>query len=320
MYKGWSHTSFLLLAARIVREGVLPILLLVTAAPAFVCSCDTLEETDGVPQGRDSSTTLYIEIGGQASKAPSWWLVRRLDVFTFNDSNGGTIDSYQLNREHISGGVTILSGTGRRTVAVIANMETDEETVAGIRSLEDLGQVESLIALDSPEYPVMSGVTSFECGRDKSCTVTLTPVLCELGISLRCSFVEGWKGLEMEEVQVFLTGVNGRAAIMDDGSPVPTEILNFGGLSEKDLQRLAVPRMLCQRIGRMEDGSKVSTSLFAYPNGTLEEGIGSTFTRIVVEGKVDGVVRQWAVPVKGLRRNTYCPVSITITRPPAGDG
>ncbi len=273
-----------------------------------------------MPQERGSSATLYIELGRTASKAPSWWLVRRLDVFTFNDGNGGTIDSYQLNREHISGGVTILSGTGRRTVAVIANMEMDEETVAGIRSLEDLEQVESLIALDNPEYPVMSGVTSFECGKDKSCTVTLTPVLCELGVSLRCSFVEGWKGLEMEDVQVFLTGVNGRAAVMDGGSPVPTEILNCGDLSENDLQRLAVPRMLCQRIGRIKDGGTASVSLFAYPNGTAAEGIGSPFTRVVVEGKVDGAVRQWAVPVKGLRRNTFCPVRITITRDAGEEG
>lgn len=250
MLKGWSHKSFSLLAARLVREGILPVFLTFLVAPAFVLGC-----TD-VTEGEDVLTDIHIVLDSHSSKAPSWWLVKRLDIFIFNADNG-VLDSWQTHSGHISTGVTAQSGHGPRIIAAIANMETSPEILASIRSYDDLKNIEAELANDSPEYPIMSGTASYESGSDRECTITLTPVLCEISLSLKCRFGGEWKGAEMKDVQVFLTGVSGRTALTAGSPSLPTEILNIGGLSEFDLQRLAVPRMLCVPLGDIKstDGS-----------------------------------------------------------------
>lgn len=313
MTKGRNHISkFFLLAARLVREGVLPTFM---AAPTFICGCSGGLGTESEP------VKIYVEVGEAVSKAPSWWLVRRLDIFTFN-ADDGIIDSWQCNLSHISNGVSALSGQGSRMVAVIANMDLDKDLAMDIRSYEDLARLETALASDSPEYPIMSGTASFVSGKDKSCTVKLTPVLCEIDVSLKCRFGGGWRGSVMEDVQVFLTGVSGRAAVMEDSGSPPTEILNSGGLSEYDLQRLSYPLMLCRPIGRIKDtdGSKsVYASLYAYPNGVTDESVAAPYTRLVVEGTVDGHRWFYPIPLKGLRRNTRYAVSLTISGEGSGE-
>ena len=310
MLKGWSHKSFSLLAARLVREGILPVFLTFLVAPAFVLGC-----TD-VTEGEDVLTDIHIVLDSHSSKAPSWWLVKRLDIFIFNADNG-VLDSWQTHSGHISTGVTAQSGHGPRIIAAIANMETSPEILASIRSYDDLKNIEAELANDSPEYPIMSGTASYESGSDRECTITLTPVLCEISLSLKCRFGGEWKGAEMKDVQVFLTGVSGRTALTAGSPSLPTEILNIGGLSEFDLQRLAVPRMLCVPLGDIKstDGSsRVYASLYAYPNNTKTESLGSPFTRIVIEGKVNGEVWYYPIPLKDLQRNTYYSIDITITQ------
>lgn len=310
MLKGWSHKSFSLLAARLVREGILPVFLTFLVAPAFVLGC-----TD-VTEGEDVLTDIHIVLDSHSSKAPSWWLVKRLDIFIFNADNG-VLDSWQTHSGHISTGVTAQSGHGPRIIAAIANMETSPEILASIRSYDDLKNIEAELANDSPEYPIMSGTASYESGSDRECTITLTPVLCEISLSLKCRFGGEWKGAEMKDVQVFLTGVSGRTALTAGSPSLPTEILNIGGLLEFDLQRLAVPRMLCVPLGDIKstDGSsRVYASLYAYPNNTKTESLGSPFTRIVIEGKVNGEVWYYPIPLKDLQRNTYYSIDITITQ------
>lgn len=310
MLKGWSHKSFSLLAARLVREGILPVFLTFLVAPAFVLGC-----TD-VTDGEDVLTDIHIVLDSHCSKAQSWWLVKRLDIFIFNADNG-VLDSWQTHSGHISTGVTARSGHGPRIIAAIANMKTSPEMLASIRSYDDLKNIEAELANDSPEYPIMSGTTSYESGSDRECTITLTPVLCEISLSLKCRFGGEWKGAEMKDVQVFLTGVSGRTALTAGSPSPPTEILNIGGLSEFDLQRLAVPRMLCVPLGDIKstDGSsRVYASLYAYPNNTKTESLGSPFTRIVIEGKVNGEVWYYPIPLKDLQRNTYYSMDLTITQ------
>lgn len=308
MLKGWSHKSFSLLAARLVREGILPILLTFLAAPAFVLGCTDVTDSE------DIFTDINIVLDSHCSKAPSWWLVKRLDIFIFNADNG-ILDSWQTHSGHISAGVTARSGHGPRIVAIIANMETGPETLASIRSYDDLKNIEAELANDSPEYPIMSGTASYESGSDRECTITLTPVLCEISLSLECRFGGEWKGMEMKDVQVFLTGVSGRTALVAGSSSAPTEILNIGGLSEFDLQRLAVPRMLCVPVGDIRSGSsRAYASLYAYPNSTKTESLGSPFTRIVIEGKVNGEVWYYPIPLKDLKRNTCYSLDLTITQ------
>lgn len=310
MLKGWSHKSFSLLAARLVREGILPVFLTFLVAPAFVLGCTDVTERE------DVLTDIHIVLDSHSSKAPSWWLVKRLDIFIFNADNG-VLDSWQTHSGHISTGVTARSGHGPRIIAAIANMETSPEILASIRSYDDLKNIEAELANDSPEYPIMSGTASYESGSDRECTITLTPVLCEISLSLKCRFGGEWKGAEMKDVQVFLTGVSGRTALTAGSPSPPTEILNIRGLSEFDLQRLAVPRMLCVPIGDIKstDGSsRVYASLYAYPNNTKTESLGSPFTRIVIEGKVNGEVWYYPIPLKDLQRNTYYSMDLTITQ------
>lgn len=315
MQKGWSHlTLFSLLAFRSERMGILPaILLFMTTPPAFFCACSRVEQ-DALP------VTVYISSAQHnMTKAPSWWLIRRVDIFSFDIDNDYALDSYQSNSEQVGrGGLTIYSGEGRRLVVAIANMTLRAEQIESVRTLDDLERLEAELVNDSPEYPIMSGSAQIEAGRDRTCSIGVTPVLCEIDVSLRVELCDELEGVGLEEAQVYFTGASGRAELLRGSGFSPTEILCSGTLSEYDLQRLCYPRMLCQYLGRVPstvDKMPFRTTLFTYPNEITQESVGSPYTRLVVEALIDGRTYYYPIPLKDLRRAVRYEVDLTLTHP-----
>ncbi len=284
--------------------------LIAAVSPALFYACTAEEAATQMIY----STTIVPEIHAHPTKAESWWLVRRLDVFVFDEGDGSLMDSYQQSFLHRDHGVTVWSGSGRRKAVVIANLPVDVQQAASICIYEDLQQLCTSLRSDNPQYPVMCGEISYMAGTERQCRVTLTPVLCELDISLKCVFGSEGEQDVMEAVQVYLTGLSAGTGIITDGQePYPRELLCYPELSEADLRSLTYPRMVCQYLGNIGDGP-VLTTLYCYPNPakTVSAGIGSPVTTLIIEGYRGTDKYSYSLPLEDLQRGTRYEINIRI--------
>ncbi|MBQ3723780.1 MAG: hypothetical protein II851_08750 [Bacteroidales bacterium] len=337
--------------------GVTLALIIITFTPAISaglcsivsCSSDRSVSPDApaaavtIPQegGRDVPltdipVTIHIrppvspgEPEPAATRAGDWHLIRRLDLFVFDDDGIGTLDAYTRSYAYTPEAVTVSSASGEKVLVAVANHAFPDDFVTTIHNYEDLRRAVVCFTDDHPSWPVMSGETAFTAGPGQGCSITLEPMMSTVEIhSLRCRM----EGQSLQNVKVYLTGVGNRAEVLRTEGFLPSETLNNGGLSETDLGRLAYSGMVYKYLGNGKtDGSGTSYGsavLYCYPDEAEEESFASPYTRLVVEGTLDGQPCYYPIPVnrgryesggtEGIGRNRRYVFDLTLTRPGTG--
>ena len=261
------------------------------------------------------------------TRADDWYLIRRMDLFVFDDDGIRALDSYTRSYAYSPTAIDIRSAGGPKRVVALANFPIPDGSVTSVGHYDDLKKIVADLTEDDPACPVMSGEARFTAGEDRSCSVTLEPVLSTIEIhSLKCRMEGAYAGQALERVRVYLTGISCRAELLRTEGFLPTETLNNGGLSEQDLARLPYSGMVYRYLGNGHpsgDGTVYGTaSLYCYPDEAEEETPGSPFTRLVVEGTLDGKTCYYAIPInrrgngeEGIGRNRRYVFDLTLTRP-----
>lgn len=269
------------------------------------------------------------------TRAESWWLVQRLDIFVFNTGAVKTLDSYSRTYTYSTTGSKISSSTGERLVVMVANCRMSDEDIARIYTYEDLAASVVEFTSDSPLSPIMTGEAAFTAGTDRSVHISLYPIMSQIEIaSLKCEMKGAWKGKKLEDVKVYLTGMSNRTLLLDRESFQPSEILNHGRLVEEDMRRLSYSGMSYKYLGGgTVSGSSVSygsAALYCYPNRAEDESVGSPWTKLVIEGRIDGETCYYPIPVNrpgygsdgrenGIGRDERHILDITVIRPGSKD-
>lgn len=276
----------------------------------------------------DTPVTVRVRArrGEEGTRAGDWHLIRRLDLFVFNDDALRTLDAYTRSYAYTPEAVTFSSASGEKILVAVANYAFPDDFVSTIHNYEDLRRTVVCFTDDHPSWPVMSGEAAFEAGPGQSCAVTLEPMMSSIEIrSLKCPA----GGPALRGVKVYLTGVGNRAELLRTEGFLPAETLNNGGLSETDLGRLAYSGMVYRYLGdgKAEAGGTTygSAVLYCYPDEAEEESFASPFTRLVVEGKLDGQTVWYPIPInrgrfvsggsEGVGRNRRYVFDLTLTRP-----
>ncbi|MBQ7194210.1 MAG: FimB/Mfa2 family fimbrial subunit [Bacteroidales bacterium] len=219
---------------------------------------------------------------------PAWALVRRLDVFVFDDDKMRRLDSYSRSGLSSIRTIRVESGGGNKILVVTANIDYTEEQILGILTLEDLEHIEASYAADDPEHPIMSGVSYFKAGTDGSGTVVLQPILSE--IEIRAIEAEG-----VDDISAYLLNIPSSCPILSFDEIHPNGYYHLQRFREGDMRRLSVPSMSYRYIG--EPFISDSYYLYSYPNQVEEESPGSPFTRLVIEGQKNGQTHYWGVNI-----------------------
>ena len=264
-------------------------------------------------------------MAGGGTRADDWWIVRRLDLFVFEDDGIGALDAYTRSYAYSPSVVEVHSAGGDKRVVAVANASFTDRFVTSIRSYGDLRRAVVCLTDDHPSFPVMSGEARFTAGTGRTCDLTLEPVMSVVELRKLCfRSSEG----ALTDVKVYLTGVGNRAELLRETAFLPSETLNNGALSETDLGRLAYSGMVYRYLGSGHaegDGTVYGTaSLYCYPNEAEEESVGSPYTRLVIEGKLNGKTCYYPIPVNrdlygedgsgGVGRNCRYVYDLTLTR------
>ena len=310
-----------------------------SVSPDVRAGTETLVSPPPHPSGPDILSTATSLPAGQPALFPGlpvlvaaddWWLIRRMDIFAFNDDGIRALDSYSRSYPYGTPADTVSLASGPKIVVAVANCALPDPLVTGLHCYEDLRGAVAEFTSDHPSYPVMSGEAHFSAGGGATCTVTLEPLMSVVEVqSLECRMEEPWRGQRLSGVRVYLTGVGNRAGLLEQEGFLPTETLNNGGLSEQDLGRLPYSGMVYKYLGNGRTSGETTrydgASLYCYPNEAEEETFASPYTRLVVEGKIDGRTCYYAFPVNrgryagdgtpGIGRNRRYVFNLTITRP-----
>ncbi len=248
-------------------------------------------------------------------KAGSAYGIRdSLDVFVFDDDRFRRLDTYQrLPPGRVSQYIACTGGP--KIVAAVTGSGRERSSWASVNTYDGLCAIYSDVWNDSAQTPLMTGTAKKESGADGArVNISLTPLLSRVTLrSIRCDFTDRpYEGQKLVNGKVYLSSLNTRCRLMEE-EDFRTESIEYR--SEE--------RPLPGQIGK----TTVSTgiSLYCYPNTNAVETAGSPFTRLVIEGEVDGrtwywpidINREWCGPVSGtpgIGRGQEYIFDVTLTR------
>ena len=216
-------------------------------------------------------------------------------------------------------------------MAMISGAHLRADQIASIRCYEDLESLYVSMEDEEAGNLLMSGETVICAGEAGPWNIVLEPLLSKvevLGLSVKLK--GGYTGKSLTGLQAYLINVNGTCQPLRRDGFRPVEILNNGRLRVSDLDRLSSPQLLRlePRISRQMDGETTyeTFNLYCYPNDVIQESSGSPFTRLVIQGDIDGQTYYYPIPInrpgfgymagkEGICRNVNYVMNIHITGP-----
>lgn len=297
---------------------VLGLLLFIVPAIQYGCSDVIPVSCQNSATSEMSATKTVLPLSGSVSTDGAC-----LDIFTFNDDDLQRLDSY-TRIEHFSGtSIPVTSQSGQKIILICANARRDLYDWAEISSLGSIRSMTVSLEKESAEAMTMTGICRTTAG-DECEEMVMTPVASEIVLrSLGCDFSGlPYAGKELTEVKVYLTNVNAEAYIYDRSNAMPLRIINMGMLNNEDVSMFKEPELIVKNVDGKVSGSSIRTNMhfICYPNCAETESPGSPFTRLVIEGKIDGDTYYWPVNINrqnegtGIERNCRYVFDLVIRR------
>lgn len=291
------------------------------ALPAVLCGCSPEE---AAPEAAAKVTAVT------AVRSPGASVARTLDIFTFNDDALQRLDSYMRIEDFVQSSVDVASQAGDKIMFFCANGQRGKYSWADVNCVASLDGICVRLEEEDPRCPVMTACCRTSAGRSVEDEVELRPLMsCVMLNSVSCDFSGlAYEGATIKDAKVYLTNVNAGCSLTAEGRTLPQRIINAGMLREEDMEGFDMPEMVVRSIAP-EIGTETlhsSVSLHCYPSMGETEGPGTPFTRMVIEGRVEGTTCYWPVTVNrtggeedGIGRNRLYIYDIVIRRKGSAD-
>jgi hypothetical protein len=307
-------------------------LMMMAIAVAMVCSCS--KEELKVETGEESMlyVSLQPEDGTKAGGASHGVQaddnhIKTLEIFVFRINEGkaddGMLDGYRKFTAEELGTLTnleIQTTTGKKMIYAVANSHMASWKGINTRKLFE-EQTAQLVQDDVRDF-IMVGGTQAQLQLASTVSFSIRRMVARVKLnSVKTAFAGGpYEGMSLADVKAYLINVQG-SKLMYNGSGNNYAILNNGGYVEDDVNSCAMQGMLYDALASAVTDAGYSTPhyFYCYENAIESEESGSKFTRLVVEGKLDGTTYYYPVILKGVARNSCYSVDITIRRPGSTD-
>jgi len=286
--------------------------------PAFIFGCSRPEET----QVLQTTTVRMMENDTRALSGQ-----HTIDILTFNDDRLQRLDTYQRSENTTCSTVEAASTAGNKIMTAIINSGIERYGWAGINSREALAGIRARLENEQREKPVMSGECHVTAG--KSANIILRRLRSDIVIrSLRCDFRESsYDGKRILDAKVYLINVNAEASLIDTGNGLPERIINSGRYDPNAAACFKEPELIFHDIpeGIGPEAIYPGICLSCYQNESERETPGTPFTRLVIEGSIEGHTYYWPIDINrenggnGIVRNNRYIYDITITETGTSD-
>jgi hypothetical protein len=288
--------------------------------------CESLHLEDG---GFTDAVTVPMKVTVHGKSAPN---EEELDMLVFRNDRLQYLECWQRAPFPGSGEIAVASMTGEKVLMACCGLESTPEDWMWVSSISSLDDAWSALEKESRGSPVMSGSCGFHAGKDmkQRTELSLRRISAEIYLrSLKCNFKgKPYEGEKLSDIHVYLTNVNASCRIWNDPG-IATRIINQGRLIEEDVARFKDQSLIYQIIeGEVGvNGIMTDVRLRCYPNTASQESLGCPFTRLVIQGKLDGDVWYWPIDInrgddclsEGIESNCTYAFDIVLTRKGSAD-
>lgn len=299
---------------------ILSIITTLLILPELFSCTEVIDSRTDTGNGTEVMTRVSLE-------TPEDYIVRgAVDIFAFNNEGARHLDSYQHMDSFSGQGIDVRSQSGEKTIFICTNAQRTTYDWASVNSMEALGKVYLELQKEERGLLCATATGAVKAGSAGSYRFGLRRMASGIVLqSIRCDFSgSGYEGEHITDVSVYLTNINSRCPITADGEILPGEIVNSGRLDMDDIAGFKEPDMVYRKLEKDISGERmdVGMSFICYPNTSLKEGPGTPFTRLVIEGKIDGETFWWPIDINrsdgtevpGISRNSQYVFDITISR------
>lgn len=315
----------------------------------FVClvlvSACTKQQVSEQPSQHRSESLLTLSVTGRsASKASGSGqgnqaddnYINTLEIFIFHadGENAGELDAYK--KFTAADGITNLqvkATTGNKKIYAVANSHRNDWN--GVVTLSQFRQVTTNLQQDDVKNFIMVGEVSATLQVTTSITFAVSRLAARLCLSgIKTSFAgTPYEGMQLSNVKVWVLNAHSVKKV-HDGSGGSDVILNDKKLVPADVNGCTMSGMLYDAITPSVGDAGYTTAhyFYTYENMPEQETVGNRFTRLVIQGDLNGKTYYYPVNVnqdgyghvtgnghKGVRRNTSYELSATIFRPGTTD-
>lgn len=240
-----------------------------------------------------------------------------LDIFTFHDDRLRRLDSYQRIEGFTGNTAYAESTSGERIFFFCLSQQRQRFEWADMNSYFSLEKVRIDLENETRDFLTKTGecrAAAGEIGRG----ATLKTLVAAIRIDrISCDFSgTPYAGRPMTDVRAYLTNVNATYRLTGPDYNNPERLINQGMLNGNDLKAFREADMvfadLTERLG--EATLRPEVNFLCFPNGSDGAGIGAPFTRLVIEGKIDGITYYWPISIKGIERACLYSYDILIRR------
>ena len=300
------------------------------AVAAMACSCSK-EEVKGVDNPVKESE-VCIKLKNEASTRATGAghgvqeednTINTLEIFVFNVNEGGIddgmLDGYKkYSAEDITSlrDFKIKTSVGRKMIYVVANAQNTDWSNGVTREVFE-EQMAYLYKEDVKNFVMFAGVE--ETVRVSTTVVlTLRRFVSRIRLnSVSVSFAgTPNEGRPLENVKAYLTNVQAQKHLID-GSGDNLKIVNSKKYVASDMEGIKMAGMLYDELtaGIAESTYDVPHYFYCYENNRSEETETDRFTKLVIEGTLNGITYYYPIPIKDLKRNSCYSIDVKIYRP-----
>ena len=250
----------------------------------YLTSCSELNELE-------TKTNLHIDLS-KSSSFDTFDKGDTVDIFIYNKDEKKILDSY--NRLIISKPLDNLLCTSRigpKFIVIIQNPQHKDYMWEDIKDLESLSRLRMSLLNEKEEKKTAFCIQEINAGAIIEYWIETKPLTSSIRIkSIVCDFKDKvYNDSKLKDIKFYIINVNSSCNLLEKEEN-PSSIINNGEVIEEDMKMMLSPELLLKNYDK-EVGSKVmypDICLYTYPNEAKEESIGSEFTKLVIEGSIDG--------------------------------
>ena len=306
-------------------------LFIIAAILIMAASC----KKDPLPNiGKECTISIRLNGGTTGTKATDPFHdtlgvsggVKELHIFLF-DANFDNLSTYKkiLNPDSLTN-ITIKTTMGQKKIYILANPHI-EEGFGGILNEENFLALQTSLLKEEPGYFTMIGKNlDFYAGENSVANISLERFISKIVLnSLKTEFAGGpYDGMTLKNVKVYLLNIVGKKVIHDGSETVPLLVHNLGSNIPANYSGSLINNIFYDSIPQ-DIGDAVYTTkhhFYAYSNTTDVENSYIKYTKLVIEGTLNGTKYYYPIPVNktgygtsnnaGVLRNTIYIMDVVI--------
>ena len=224
--------------------------------------------------------------------------IRGLDAMVFNDDQLQRLDCYQRLEDFEQEDILIGSCGGEKILLLCANALWGKDFWREYNSFPKASSLRVSLEDEERDFPVMTGVARLKAGEETS--LALERLSSEVILRTVCCDFSGkpYAGESITEAKVYLTNVSATCALVPRPGEPAERIINHAGLIRQDLAEFNDTSLIISHIGRFgKECIFPDVRLRCYPNTAMEESMGTPFTRLVIEGRIQGETWSWPIDI-----------------------